>query len=97
MSVQLTACVTWGCGVVTSQAGGEWVSFGAQSLRVLRAELSSHVDGDEWHDQRRSPLVSHCATVQARIEAGLPGARIEGGRYLLTTAALAEELANGAT
>jgi hypothetical protein len=63
----------------------------------LNLALAQYTAGDEWFDQRQSPLVSHCATVTARLEAGLGGARIDGDRYLLSTAAIAEEMANGAT
>ena len=73
------------------------VGFSASTLRLLQQALAEEVDGDEWFDQGRSPLIAHCSTVRARIEAGLPGAKIDGQRYLLSTAALAEELANGAT
>lgn len=73
------------------------VGFDASTLRLMRRLLSEDLDGDEWIDQRRSPLIAHCSTVRARIEAGLGGAKIEGQRYLLSTAALAEELANGTT
>lgn len=65
--------------------------------RDLRRALIEDVEGDEWVDQQRSPLTAHCSTVRARIEAGLPGALIEGDRYLLSTAALAEEMEHGAT
>jgi hypothetical protein len=68
-----------------------------RAQRELRRALSEYVDGDEWFDQRQSPLVSHCTTVARRIDGGLPGARIDGDRYLLSTAAIAEEMANGAT
>ena len=83
--------------MATSQAGGEWVGLDAPMLQALRRALADDVDGDEWVDQQRSPLVAHCSTVRARIEAGLPGALIEGDRYLLSTAALAEEMEHGAT
>ncbi len=66
-------------------------------LGEMRALLSRIVDGDEWFDQGRSPLVGHCLTVRARIEAGLHGAKLDGDRYLLSTAALAEELSDVAT
>jgi hypothetical protein len=77
--------------------GTESVVSAAMVCRVIRAELARYLDGDEWIDQSRSPLVSHCSTVRARIEMGKPGARVEGSRYLLTTAAIAEELSNGTT
>lgn len=63
----------------------------------LRLGVAEHETDDEWFDQQRSPLVSHCTTVRARIEAGLPGARIEGDRFLLSGAAIAEEMEHGAT
>lgn len=75
---------------------GTGVGWAATAVRVIRRELGRCVGGDDWVDQSRSPLLSHCSTVEARIEAGLPGARIEGERYLLTTAAIAEEMSNGA-
>lgn len=71
-------------------------SWATTAATAFRRELARYVAGDEWIDQHRSPLVSHCSTVRARIEAGLPGARVDGERYLLTTAAIAEELSNGA-
>ena len=75
---------------------GSGVGWIAGARRGIRRELANYTFGDEWVDQTRSPLVSHCSTVRARIEAGLPGARVEGERYLLTTAAIAEEMSNGA-
>ena len=69
----------------------------AALVEALPIELQDQVHGDEWIDQRRSPLISHCATVRARIEAGRSGARMDGDRYLLSTTAIAEEMANGAT
>lgn len=75
---------------------GQRVGWAAKIRRALCAELAECDVGDEWIDQTRSPLLSHCSTVRARIESGLPGARVEGERYLLTTAAIAEEKSNGA-
>lgn len=84
--------------VAGSQQSTHWVGFDAAStLRLVQQALSEDTDGDEWFDQHRSPLIAHCSTVRARIEAGLPGAKIDGQRYLLSTGALAEELANGTT
>lgn len=46
-------------------------------------------------DQRSSPLGPrrHCAAVRARIAAGKPGASVVGRRFLLSPAALSDELA----
>ena len=83
------------------QTRGNGVKFDASAQGcwtiLLRQALTDCVDGDEWFDQRQSPLVAHCATVRARLDAGKSGARVEGDRYLLSTAAIAEELANGST
>lgn len=76
---------------------GQGAGFVAALRRELRSHRRDYLEGDDWFDQQRSPLLSHCSTVRARIEAGLPGARIEGDRYLLSTAALAEELSSGTT
>jgi hypothetical protein len=97
VSLQLVDGVTGdaamgGCRERTGTAG-----FDASTLRLMQQALSEDLEGDEWIDQRRSPLIAHCATVIARIEAGLGGAAIDGQRYLLSTAALAEEMSNGAT
>jgi len=96
VSLRLTESVTRAVIVAVRGIGWDAVGFSASIERELRRELAEYADGDEWLDQRQSPLVGHCATVRARIEAGMTGARIDGDRYLLTTAALAEELANGA-
>lgn len=74
-------------------------SIEAWALRLFRGVLvfTERLDGDEWVDQRQSPLAAHCSTVVARLGAGLPGAKVDGDRYLLSTAALAEEMINGAT
>lgn len=77
--------------------GSEKAGVGFDALAITCAALCDPIgtEGDEWIDQTRSPLIGHCATVRFRIEAGLPGARVEGDRYLLSTAALAEEMQNG--
>ncbi len=97
VSLQLVDGVTGETDVAGHRESTETVGFDASTLRLMQQALSEDLEGDEWIDQRRSPLVAHCATVIARIEAGLGGAAIEGQRYLLSTAALAEEMSNGAT
>jgi hypothetical protein len=96
VSVRLTPCVGGEVEVEGHRMAGQRVGWAATIRRTLCRELAKHDVGDEWIDQSRSPLLSHCSTVRARIEAGLPGARVEGERYLLTTAAIAEEMSNGA-
>lgn len=51
--------------------------------------------GAGWIDQQSSPLGSrrHRACVRRRVQAGETGAAIVGRRFLLSAAALAEELA----
>lgn len=97
VSRRLTDGVSGAVGVAGQQRNGDGMGKQWWLLGALRRALTECRDGDEWLDQQRSPLAAHCLTVRARIEAGLPGARIDGDRYLLSTAALAEELSDGAT
>ena len=59
----------------------------------IRAALHPSID-EQWFDQRRSPLGSrrHCAATRRRATEGKPDAKKVGDRFLMTAAAITEEL-----
>ena len=76
----------------------------ARVLRAAAAECDAiaaeaSAERTDWIDQRQSPLGPrrHCRAVAARIASGSPGAVVVGRRQLLSQAALAEDLARGAS
>jgi hypothetical protein len=62
--------------------------------RAVVQELRSADAHNDMVDQTRSPLSAkkHCAIVRARVARGAGGAAISGRKYLITRAALQEEL-----
>ena len=64
--------------------------------RALKDELRAGTDPD-WIDQNISPLGNrrHCGAARRRISEGAGGAEQVGRRWLLTRAAIDEELARG--
>jgi hypothetical protein len=75
------------------------VTLSVRELRALiagevRAALNSLSTATSLIDQRSSPLGPrrHAAAVRRRLEAGKPGASRVGRRWLLTPAALEDEL-----
>jgi hypothetical protein len=64
----------------------------------MRGECAAADAADEWLDQHHTDLTvrQHCTAVRRRREEGKPGAAIKGRRYLLTRAALREEMVRDA-
>ena len=67
---------------------------------VIADRVAARLLGDQrpgWMDQASSPLGRrrHCSAVRLRVAAGLSGAAVVGRRHLLSSEALAEELATG--
>ena len=71
-------------------------AFAGMIRNIIREEMQACLHpSDDWRDQRQSPLGSrrHCLAVRRRAAEGKTDARQVGDRFLLTTDAIAEEMA----